>query len=187
MKRLICYCLILCFIFTALPSCAPQAPTADVHAVQLGDTEKQIIEKAGEPDGKKGLGQDVFGYDTNEFETEGKFIWIRDGKVVMIVSHKGSEFTDREVDDSYVFQSVKSPKDISVWEPGLDIYDIMGFFGPEFTYQSFEFLSSITYALEDGGSLEIHFWAELIQKAVYIKNDGTETVLWELGQDGYLP
>ncbi len=187
MKRILCFFLFFCLGIGCLPACTPQAPTADVHAVQLGDTEKQVIEKAGEPDGKKGLGQDVFGYDTNEFETEGKFIWIRDGKVVMIVSHKGSEFTDREVDDSYVFQSVKKPEEISVWEPGLDIYDIMGFFGPEFTYQEFGYPSSITYALDGGESLRIRFYMNLIQSATYIEKDGKETVLWELGQDGYLP
>lgn len=47
MKRIVCYCLILCMTILGLPACAPQEPTADMYAIQLGDTEKQVIEKAG--------------------------------------------------------------------------------------------------------------------------------------------
>lgn len=87
---------------------------------------------------------------------------------------------DWEIDDSYIFESIKQPKEISVWEPGLDKYDIMGYFGPEFSYWEFGFLSTMTYALGDEESIIIRFYAGLIQRAIYVQKDGTETVLWDL-------
>ena len=135
---------------------------------------------------KQGLGYDVFCYITNEYETEARLFWIRDKKVVMtatgtLMADTGIEsIVDWEIDDSYIFESIKQPKEISVWEPGLDKYDIMGYFGPEFSYWEFGFLSTMTYALGDEESIIIRFYAGLIQRAIYVQKDGTETVLWDL-------
>ena len=187
MKHVVFCCLIVCSIVLCLTACAPQEPMADVYAIRIGDTEKQVIEKAGDPDFKKGIGKDVFGYTTNEFETEAKLFWIRDEKVVMTAMvdvAEGNEFLNWEIDKSYVFQSIKRPKEIWVWEPGLDIYDIMGYFGPKFSFWEFGYSSSITYELEDGASIKIRFYMNLIQDATYIEKDGKESILWELGQNG---
>lgn len=100
-----------------LPACASQEPTADVHAVELGDTEKQVIEKAGEPDTKYGLGYDVFDYITNELEPEEKFFWLRNDKVVMIATYKNNDFTNWLVDESYAFQSIKRPRKFRFGNP----------------------------------------------------------------------
>ncbi len=180
MKRFVCYYLILCMTILGLSACAPQEPTADVYAIQLGDTEKQVVEKAGKPHYKLGLGYDIFGYLVNQLEAEEKFIWIRDNKVVMMATCINLEFLEWEIDDSYVFEPIKQPKDISVWEPGLDLFDIIGYFGPEFSYDHGLPTSFLTYELADGGSLKIRFWSDLIRDAIYIEKDGTETVLWDL-------
>ncbi len=188
MKHIVCYCLVLCLTIIGLPACAPQEATADVYAIQLGDTKKQVIEKAGEPDFKKGLGYDVFGYITNEFETEAKLFWLRNEKVVMMATADitaDNEFSDWEIDESYTFQPLKRPREISVWEPGLDIYDIIGYFGPEFSYSHNMYPTCfITYELENGARLENRFSGDLIREAIYIEQDGTQTVLWVLEQEG---
>ena len=185
MRRLICYCLILCFIFTALPACAPQAPTADVHVVLLGDTEKQVIEKAGYPDEYVGGEEDIYCYYTNEAQTQYKLLWFSDEKVTIIATMDKMQFTDWEIDATHTFEPLTNAKDVSFWRSDMDLYDLIRRLG--FGYESIEYYGSgiistlCTYPLEKGCKLKANFSSGTLDYAVIVNADGSKTVVWQPG------
>ncbi len=184
MKRLICYCLILCFVFMGLPSCAPQAPTADVHAVKLGDTEKQVIEKAGYPDEYVGRMQDIYLYYLNNSPVQYKVLWFQDGMVSIIATAENGSFAEWNVAETYQFESLANPKQLSFWKDGMERYDIIAKlgFGYEEHYSGFGVITAVyKYSLPNGGNLQAILSVGSLSKVVWIDTEGSETILWQKG------
>ncbi len=185
MKRIVCYCLILCMTILGLSACAPQEPTADVHAIQLGDTEKQVIAKAGYPDGYVGSEEDVYFYHTNEQPTQYKFLWFCEGKVCIIASMSDGVFTQWSVSPTYSFKSLAEVQNFSFWNEKMAPYDLISYLG--FVYDSVEHSgfgimnTTYTYALENESWLKVTFSAMQLESAIFVNRNGEESILWQTG------
>ena len=185
MKCIVCYCLILCMTILSLSACAPQEPTADVHAIQIGATEKQVIEKAGYPDGYVGAEEDVYFYYTNEQQTQCKLLWFFEGKVCIIASMSGGMFTQWSVSPTYSFKSLAEVQNFSFWNGNMDPYDLISYLG--FGYESVEYAgfgimnTTYTYTMENESCLKVTFSAMQLKSAVFVNSNGEESVLWQTG------
>ncbi len=183
MKRIICFSLMLCLLL--LPACTPKAPTADVHAVQLGDTEKQVTEKAGYPDIYSGAEEDVFIYIIDEAQRQFKFLWLCEGKVCIIASMENSSFTEWSISPEHSFVPVSEAAKPSFWRQNMHHFDMIAQLGLD--YVSFEHNVggladyTYTYALKDGSALKVRFITERLHQAWIAHADGHEEILWQTG------
>ena len=179
MKRKVGFCLMVCMLAVCLCACAPKAPTADFHAIRLGDTEKQVMEKAGKPDFKVGIAHDVFGYEIEPAGLGEKLIWFYADKVIMMGAHNGAEFVAWETDVNHKFQSLENPEKISFWEAELEPVDIVGCFGPGFSaWDTWTIGEAITYELADGQCVQFRFDLTALNEVIRIAKDGAQTVIW---------
>lgn len=181
MRKIIIMCIMLlnvCCLTSCIYYNSPR-PTADITAVVLGDTEKQVLEKAGEPLSYFGREDDIFiyGYVADE-QYKYKIVWFRDGKVSMLgESGKGYTFSVTEIAESHDF--VDLGKLIILWHDGMDMYETVGFLGTEYEcITDGIYNSEHIYALPNG-ALRLQFYGTQLTKVTDTSEDGEQKVLWQ--------
>lgn len=176
--RKIWFTLLMLLGIVSLASCGYDAPTADVTAVVLGDTEKQVIEKAGKPLFYFGA-EDIFIYDcVIDQQYKQKVVWFRDGKVSMLGElSDGYAFTVTQIAETHDFVDLE--KLIVLWHDGMDMYETVGFLGTEYELVTEgKYNSEHIYAMSSG-ELRLQFYGTQLTKVIHTIADGGQEVLWE--------